>query len=582
MNDSLTTIRARLHDGAIKRVTRTFAATLGDVFTELLQNARRADAARVRVGVTGPGAGPCTVTVTDDGAGITDPGVLLSIGESGWEEALTVREDAAGMGLLSLARRGGTVASRPRTFDGDPVSGWRVTLTPEHFLGEGEAEVHLDDTAPWPHGTRITFETTGVETADAVRTALAAAARHYPLPVVFEHRPQTPPEGEVLERHAFLDGAVYVERWRGVVFGVFRDRAHGLRLPDPDVNFHGATVAVRLPAVESVHGVRWTVAADVEDCPELELVLPARKEAVETPFLAALRDAARRALYRAMAMDPDPRPAFEDRKRAHEADITIAVPPAALQPWRAGLADLDDWREAPKRTPVGADALLVTCDPESPEAQALARAAARNALTERLFAPDRRLEGYAWYDRIARVEDFRTEVIINGRPCALDALPRPAPTGTPEGPGPVRPDALFLHLAVRPPEGPGHVLDLPTDLAFAGDAWAWVGDARPLVTADSTLTPWQLAEHLRAAFFSPSDDADADSWERQRADFDTEALHLATRLLVSDDEARRTSIADAVARTLFWVIPHDRAVDIAVRDRKVTVTLGEVAEEVTS
>ncbi|MCY4348816.1 MAG: hypothetical protein OXC25_03055 [Thiotrichales bacterium] len=582
MNDSLTTIRARIHDGAIKRVTRTFAATLGDVFTELLQNARRADAARVRVGVTGPGAGPCTVTVTDDGSGIIDPGVLLSIGESGWTDALTVREDAAGMGMLSLARRGGTVAARPRTFDGDPAPGWRVTLAPEHFLGEAEAEVRPDDTAPWPYGTRITFETTGVETADAVRTALAAAARHYPLPVVFEHRPQTPPEGEVLERRAFLDGAVHVERWRGVVFGVFRDRAHGLRLPDPDVNFHGATVAVRLPAVESVHGVRWTVAADVEDCPELEFVLPARKEAVETPFLAALRDAARRALYRAMAMDPDPRPAFEDRKRAHEADIDIAVPPAALQPWRAGLADLDDWREAPKRTPVGTDALLVVCDPEPPEAQALARAAARNALTERLFAPDRRLEGYAWYDRIARVEDFRTEVIIDGHPCALDALPRPAPTGAPEAPRPICPDALFLHLAVHPPEGPGHVLDLPTDLAFAGDAWAWVGDARPLVTADSTLTPWQLAEHLRAAFFSPSDDADADSWERQRADFDTEALHLATRLLVSDDEARRMSIADAVVRTLFWVIPRDRAVDIAVRDRKVTVTLGEVAEAVTS
>ena len=75
------------------------------------------------------------------------------------------------------------------------------------------------------------------------------------------------------------------------------------------------------------------------------------------------------------------------------------------------------------------------------------------------------------------------------------------------------------------------------------------------------------------------DDADADSWERQRTDFEQEALHLATRLLCSDDQARITTIADAVARELFWLIPHDRGAEISVRDRKVTVTLGEPAGE---
>ena len=87
---------------------------------------------------------------------------------------------------------------------------------------------------------------------------------------------------------------------------------------------------------------------------------------------------------------------------------------------------------------------------------------------------------------------------------------------------------------------------------------------------------------MRAGFFSPSDDADADSWDRQRTDFDQEALHIATRLLCSDDEARRVSIADAVSRELFWLFPRDRAVDIAVRDRRVTVTLGAAAAEAAS
>ena len=98
-----------------------------------------------------------------------------------------------------------------------------------------------------------------------------------------------------------------------------------------------------------------------------------------------------------------------------------------------------------------------------------------------------------------------------------------------------------------------------------------------MVTADSDLGPRELAQLIRAAFFCPSDDSDADSWERQRADFEQEALLVATRLLVSDDEARTTTIADAVARDLFWLIPHDRGVDIAVRNRKVAVTLGEPA-----
>ena len=97
----------------------------------------------------------------------------------------------------------------------------------------------------------------------------------------------------------------------------------------------------------------------------------------------------------------------------------------------------------------------------------------------------------------------------------------------------------------------------------------------PLVTQDSAgLQPHQLAELLVAGFFSPSDDADSDSWETQRNRFDEEALHLATRLLLSDDDACRASIAEAVRRELIWFAPRDRTVDIRIRRPEVTVTLG--------
>ena len=59
------------------------------------------------------------------------------------------------------------------------------------------------------------------------------------------------------------------------MFGVFRDRWAGFGLDDPDVNFRGLNLTVRLPSIENVVDARWTVAADLVDCPELILVLPA-------------------------------------------------------------------------------------------------------------------------------------------------------------------------------------------------------------------------------------------------------------------------------------------------------------------
>ena len=113
-------------------------------------------------------------------------------------------------------------------------------------------------------------------------------------------------------------------------------------------------------------------------------------------------------------------------------------------------------------------------------------------------------------------------------------------------------------LPSNPPAAPDRTLDLPADLAFAGEAWSWVCDALPLVTADSTLEPHRLAELLRSGFFSPSDDADADSPETQAIRFDEEALHIATRLLCSEDSALELSIAETVRRELFWLVPHNR------------------------
>ena len=580
------TIRARIHETAVKRVTRIYAATLADICAETLQNSRRADAARVRISVSASSARPdeiaattretpLTVTISDDGAGIADPAVLLSFGENGWDDALVRREDAAGFGFASLARRNCAVSSRPRSPDGELVPGWRVALEPAHFLGEADAEVHADDEAPYPYGTAVSFEAS--EAIAAIRNAAENAARHYPLPVVFDDATEEETAAEELPRRAFLDGSVHAEPWQGLVFGVFRNRHDGYR--DPDLNFFGLTLTVGLPTVETVHGATWSVLADVDDCPDLELVLPARKEAVENDFLKEMRAAARLAIYRAMAADPSPRPAFEDRVKARDAGIDIALPPAVLRPWRPSVADCNDWREPGKLADAGHDALVMDCDPEPPETQALWRAADRAGIASQLFEADRRLEGYGWYDALDRVTEITVRVAdADGKWMALDAWPLPETSRSPAATLPARPAGIRFGLAIRLASGPARTIDVPADLVFAGEAWSWIDEAMPLVTEDSALQPHQLAALLMSGFFSPSDDADSDSWETQRNRFEEDALHLATRLLLSDDEACRASIAEAVRRELVWFAPRDRTVDIRIRRPDVTVTLGTAAE----
>ena len=175
------------------------------------------------------------------------------------------------------------------------------------------------------------------------------------------------------------------------------------------------------------------------------------------------------------------------------------------------------------------------CDPEPPEAQALWRAAERAGFASRLFEADRRLQGYGWYDAIDRVPDIAVRVAAGDDWIALDAWPLPETSRAPAAPLPARPAAIRFGLAVRPASGAMWTLHLPADLVFAGKAWSWIDEAMPLVTEDSALQPHQLATLLMAGFFSPSDDADSDSWETQRNRFEDDALHLATRLLLSDD-----------------------------------------------
>ncbi|MDE0048794.1 MAG: hypothetical protein OXO52_03345 [Rhodospirillales bacterium] len=563
------TIRARVHDGAIDRVSRFFNASVADAAAEIIQNSRRSGATRLDVVTeTIPERGT-VVTVTDDGFGIADPAVLLSFGESGWDAATARREDPAGMGVYALSKRGCVISSRPATAGIAPMPGWRVQLTPECFLGKQEAGIVACEDAPLPSGTAITF--LADQSGEGIRAAFAAAARHCPLAVTVN--------GEAVARKAFLDGAVHVERWRGLSFGVFDSRFHGFN--EPNLNFHGLSLSVFLPTVDTIDGGTWSVLGDVDACPELELVLPARREAVQTPFLDEMRKAARIAIYRAMRRaDRTPALAHNHFTAAREAGIDMPIAPAVLRPWRPGIADIDDWRDTPSPEPVRPGTLVMAVDAEIQDQQCFWRAAERDGIAGRLFEADRRLEGYGWYDALARVEGVRIDVTGAGVTHPLDALrageePSADAATAPGLPDTLaRPDAIHMHLNIVHRDGPPETIAVPADVAFIGEEGTWVEDAHPLVTRDSDLQPSGLCQLLQAAYFSASDDPDADSHETQRRRFREDATHLAIRLLASEEEARRHTIAEAVWREILWVMPRDREVSIRVAAGKVAVEFG--------
>ena len=533
--------------------------TLAAVLAELFDEARRARATRIDVQLE-PAGTSTLVTVAGDGAGIADPTLRRGLADPDWMGDAPAAVFPAGLGLPVLGFRGATLRWRTLDAHASPGPGLRLALAPAQLVGGESARIEADDAAPWPYGVAVTFE--AGEPAAAIRAAVEAAARHHPLKVALD--------GEPVARRAFLDGAVHAEPWRGLVFGVFEGRPGGAGTGD--LNLHGRVVAAGLPRVTTLDGAAWTVRADVHEGPGLPLAHPACANPALTPFLVSVRDAARRALYRALACaSPAPRLARADTERAAEAGVGIPEAPPALMPWRPAVADPD--RPADRLAPVAVHdgAMVMEAELDPPEAQALHRALARAGLDARVLAPEPRLAGAGWYERLPRIRDVAVRVTFGGVTRPLDAVPERAEGALREP----QPEAIAfdLHLAY-PYTDRSPVMTLDADLAFAGPEGAFVDEARPLVTDASDLDTGTLAALVRAAYFCPSDAPDADAWATQSRRADDRARRLAWSVLASEDEARRRAIAEALTGELGWLLPHDRRVDITVERGRAAVAIG--------
>ena len=413
------TIQASIHQDALSRLPSFFNASIKEILNELLQNSRRAGATRVDITTT-----PASMTIADDGQGVEDPRTLLAFGQTGWDDATTKNEHPAGMGLYTLARRE-KVTIRSRSRNGPA---WQVRLTPDHFTGKLPAPLEELGGGGMKAGTSITFGTNRNERN--LDGEIQEAARHYPLPV--HHN------GARTEVSDFLQDAVHTETWEGTRIGVFLGGT-------AKMNFHGVVVqAPPLPSLRDVNMNSWTVRVEVEDCPGLELTLPARKEVVRTPFLEELFAACLRAIYRAMAMSAEPVDVpREVQDKARRAGVTLPDARPRLVPWEAGVADHErHWHQSKRRTaPVDENTLVMNAYLEAADQQTLERAATRNGVKGRLMQGNGGLEGYRWYDNLRHIREVGIIIEQDGEELDLNEMRE-----SEEEPESSRPDGITFVL----------------------------------------------------------------------------------------------------------------------------------------
>lgn len=141
------------------------------VVTELMQNARRAKASYVAVDYDGKAQ---TLTVRDDGVGITEWQALFTVGESGWEASTVGDEHAFGMGFMKslYSARRCNVRSRGRMIAFDTAEALRqVPIEVQAAPGATETVVSLDGVL--------------LEELDRRMEVLASA---FPIPVLYNGR----------------------------------------------------------------------------------------------------------------------------------------------------------------------------------------------------------------------------------------------------------------------------------------------------------------------------------------------------------------------------------------------------------
>ena len=238
---------------------------------------------------------------------------------------------------------------------------------------------------------------------------------------------------------------------------------------------------------------------------------------------------------------------------------------------------MHEWRGDRELVPLGPDSIIVEYNADPPDTQTFYRTARRAKLAPRLFEADRRLAGYAWYDKLPRLTDVNTHIEIDGVAYTERELRRQFRAAR-YGDGAFDPrdraTRIVTTVNIAQPDGTQNTNPYMADIALLDKEFDLLRDPPPVITADSDISADELAQLLRRAYFCPSDDSEADSYESQSSQFDDAALHVALKHVASTEEAIRTAIAQIVRREIQQLIPRDHHAEITISGDQIDVSLG--------
>lgn len=531
----------------IEKVSRLFNATIAEVLNELLQNSRRSKATCVHI--TTAGNGQSWATLSDNGSGIFRDGVKFILGDSGWNGEVR-HEDPAGMGVFALASRGAVIES----------AGCQVQLNESHFCGKEDVVVESSEVFV---GTKISFPVYKDEVR-SIATAVEQCALYYPLPVWLN--------GKEFKRKSFLEGVLYREVWRGLEIGVSVDK-------ESYVNFKGIVIELQLAKIWQKQRPPYfgylqeflSVRVNVASAPDLKLVLPARKEVVQNEFFKELQKECYRVIFRYVGTRASHMLPYKEWNTAKSLGVTLPEAVRYLALYKPETADFDRWSEGSddlEEESVGENALLFTAECTSPEAQVLWRGFVASKLNYTVFEAERDYKGYKWYDALSIISNISIEVEVGGKIVSLGEAQELMKSLNKK-----RVNAIWVEMTITHRNSKSETVRFQTDVSF--DCEGYWGDPSAVdvfVSEDSKIEVSELAELLKDCYFETSEDGDADSPETQRADFAESAREKAASILLSSEEALKERIRLVAERTLRWLVPHDRKLELSI-DRKGSMTI---------
>ncbi len=499
------TIQATVNMRLLNKASRLFTGQLDGRIIEVLQNARRAGATRVEI-TNAEGQ----VTVRDNGHGIEDFSKVLDMGGLGWDEALEVSEDPAGVGLFCLAPREVTIRSNGKrvTIGGDGWTGAPVNVTDDEPVPGTVLEFHDEDWSSSAVMINAVFSgmQVTVDGSDCpILPFLSDKAAHYPE---LGCRIEVRQEQDLNPWHHSCKR----ERW-----------AYNNSL----VNFHGQVVAFDCHPVKE-HHLHFLV--DMTGEPTgIRLMLPARTCLVENEELDRLRAAMELEAYRYLQQREKHRLPYEQYLRAGSLGIVL---PEAEPAYRVGTLTGDAPEPIP--VPMPDDFPLTRCyrlDPDFPGQQTdganihLLGALGRFDVP---FVPveiSKAYDGYSWANlpRIGKVELEVGKVLQEswmwcGKLVCVDSLRIAAHTSD------------------------GRVFRSPVCMAMKVMNWEkdrpW-GDEEVLVTPEARerLGTTDILYHLGGY----SDEGD--TWDTQEASFAEELDRFWSQLVGPDENFRRTVLS---------------------------------------